>query len=121
MSTFIGIAASSGVSTINYTSINVYYHVQSSKLCQGLGTASVVYVQGSGSSINTIGRAYSASTTIFSDTGLYTVGTIVGSGCPIADFTVLSGYYSNGSDVIGTALALAIALGWEYKYRIITE
>ena len=81
MSTFIGIAASSGVSTINYTAINAYYHVQSSKLCQGLGTASVVYVVGSGSSINTIGRAYSSSATIFSDAGLTTSASM--------------GYYSN--------------------------
>lgn len=81
MSTFIGIAASSGVSTINYTSINVYYHVQSSKLCQGLGTASVVYVQGSGSSIDTILEAYSSSTTIFSNTSFST--------------SASSGYYSS--------------------------
>ena len=37
---------------------------------------------------------------LFSDTSGYTVGTIVGSGCPVSDYVVQSGYYSNGSDVI---------------------
>lgn len=37
---------------------------------------------------------------LFSETGSYSAGTILGSGCPISDYAILDGFYNNGVDII---------------------
>lgn len=37
---------------------------------------------------------------LFSETGVYTVGTVIGSGCPVSDYVIANGFYNNGSDII---------------------
>lgn len=37
---------------------------------------------------------------LFSETGSYSAGTILGSGCPVSDYAILDGFYNNGVDII---------------------
>jgi len=37
---------------------------------------------------------------LFSETGSYTVGTALASGCPVSDYAIPSGFYNNGTDIV---------------------
>lgn len=37
---------------------------------------------------------------LFSESGSYSAGTVLASGCPVSDYAIPGGYYSNGSDVV---------------------
>jgi len=37
---------------------------------------------------------------LFSESGSYSAGTVLASGCPVSDYVIPGGYYSNGSDVV---------------------
>ena len=37
---------------------------------------------------------------LFSETGSYSAGTILASGCPVSDYAIPSGFYNNGVDII---------------------